>query len=118
MALVVSLTVLSPHHKSKWTFNKSDNVSYLKPVFKSGIVLGGKKRIHPTQKSLEIFEQIILVHTNPGDLIFDPFGGSFTTALAALNTKRSCISTEIDNNYYEKALQRFNGKFTTKLCGK
>lgn len=100
---------------SKWTFNKPKQVSYLKPVYKSGVVLGGKKRIHPTQKSLEILEEIIKVHTNPGDLIFDPFGGSFTTALAALNTGRSCVSTEIDKQYYEKSLERFDDKFTTEL---
>ena len=100
---------------SKWTFNKPKEVSYLKPVYKSGVVLGGKKRIHPTQKSLEILEEIIKVHTNPGDLIFDPFGGSFTTALAALKTGRSCVSTEIDKQYYERSLERFDDKFTTEL---
>ena len=41
--------------KHKWTFNKPDNVSYLRPVFRTSVLLGGKNRIHPTQKSLQVF---------------------------------------------------------------
>jgi len=90
----------------KWTFNKPEDVPYLKPCYRTGVVLGGKKRIHPTQKSLELFESIIMVHTNEGELVFDPFCGSGTTAVACKNTNRNFIGSEIDSNYYEKALKR------------
>lgn len=90
----------------KWTFNKPEDVPYLKPCYRTGVVLGGKKRIHPTQKSLELFESIIKVHTNEGELVFDPFCGSGTTAVACKNTNRNFIGSEIDSNYYEKALKR------------
>ena len=91
---------------SKWTFNKPDNVPYLKPVVKSSVVPGGKKRIHPTQKNLGTFEELIKIHSNVNDLVFDPFSGSGTTALACKNLGRNFIGSEIDKNYYEKALKR------------
>lgn len=90
----------------KWTFNKPQNKPYLKPVFNSGIVPGGKKRIHPTQKNLEVIEDIIRIHTNEGDMIFDPFSGSGTTVLACKNTGRIGIGVEIDSNYFEKSIDR------------
>lgn len=89
-----------------WTFNKPEDKPYLKPVYKTGVVLGKGKRIHPTQKSLDLFENIIEVHSNEGDLIFDPFCGSGTTAVACKNTNRKFIGSEIDKNYFEKAMKR------------
>ena len=90
----------------KWTFNKPSNVPYLKPVFKTGIVPGGKKRIHPTQKHLSVMEEIIKIHSNQDDLIFDPFSGSGTVALACKKLGRNFIGSEIDLNYYKKAIER------------
>ena len=46
-----------------WTFNKPSDKPYLKPVYKTGVVLGKGKRIHPTQKSLELFEEIFIGYT-------------------------------------------------------
>ncbi len=92
--------------KSKWTFNKPEDISYLRPLYKSGVVPGGKNRIHPTQKNLNIFESLIMVHSNENDLVFDPFCGSGTTAVACKNTGRNFIGSEIDESYYSKAVKR------------
>lgn len=92
--------------KKKWTFNKPEDIPFLKPVFKSGVVPGGKNRIHPTQKNLEIIKEIIEIHSNEGDLVFDPFSGSGTTAVACKELKRKFIGSEIDTTYYEKAVKR------------
>ena len=46
---------------------------------------------YPNQKPLELVEPFILVHTNPGDLVFDPFAGSGTTGVAALKHGRQYI---------------------------
>lgn len=91
-----------------WTFNKPNDKPYIKPVYITGIVPGGKKRIHPTQKHLEVIEEIIKVHTNPRDLILDPFSGSGTTVLACKNTGRDAIGVEIDENYFNKSVERLN----------
>jgi site-specific DNA-methyltransferase (adenine-specific) len=98
-----------------WTFNKPANKPYLKPVYVSGVVLGGKKRIHPTQKSVDVIEEIIKVHTNIGDIVFDPFSGSGTTALACKKAGRSSVSTEIDKNYYDRSVVRLDGDISIEL---
>lgn len=63
---------------------------------------------HPTQKPLELLDRIIVAASNEGDLVFDPFLGSGTTAIASINNKRRFIG--IDNNieYLNLAIARVN----------
>ena len=51
-------------------------------------------------------EEIVLRHTNPGDVILDPFIGSGTTAEACLKTGRKFIGFEADENSWEMANKR------------
>lgn len=67
-----------------------------------------KDKIHPTEKPTELLRIFIENSTNEGDIILDPFGGSMSTALAALQTNRKCISFEIDENYYKVGMERLN----------
>ncbi len=48
-------------------------------------------------------ERIIKLFSNEGDLIFDPFGGAGTTAIAAKLLNRNFIITELDKHYVEIA---------------
>ena len=90
--------------KGKSTFNsKYDNGIYKYPIYQG---VKNVDRIHPTQKSLPLFEDIIKKHTNENDIVLDTFGGSATTYIACLKTKRTCISSEVDVNYYNKSLNR------------
>ena len=89
-----------------WTFNKPKKAGYLKPEIITGVVPGGKKRLHPTQKHLEVMEKLIEIHTNENDLVFDPFLGSGTTALACKNLNRNMIGSEIDEKYYKVSMER------------
>lgn len=95
--------------KKRWVFNKPKNLPYLKAVFKSGVVLGSK-RLHPTQKQLSVIEEILRIHTNENDLVFDPFSGSGTTALACINNTRKFIGSEIDKKYFDIACSRLRDK--------
>jgi site-specific DNA-methyltransferase (adenine-specific) len=89
---------------SKATFNSEyDNGIYKYPIYQ------GKReidRIHPTQKSLELFEDLIKKHTNEGGVVVDPFGGSATTYIACQHLNRKCYSSEISNDYYAKCQTR------------
>lgn len=67
-----------------------------------------KDRIHPTEKPLELLECLITNSTQPGELVLDPFGGSFSTALAALKTGRQYISFELDEGYYNIGKERID----------
>lgn len=64
--------------------------------------------IHQNQKPVELIEQCILKHSNKGDLVFDGFMGSGTTAEAAMNTGRRYIGFELDPYYFDVLQKRLN----------
>lgn len=101
--------------KKRWTFNKSKEYPYLRPLFKGGVVLGGKNRLHPTQKNLGVIENILQIHTNKNDLVFDPFSGSGTIAIECINLDRKFIGSEIDEKYFNIAKKRIDDSIATKL---
>lgn len=61
---------------------------------------------HPTQKPKELLERIILASSNVGDIVLDPFSGSFTTSSVAKELKRKSIGIEINEEYYKIGLRR------------
>lgn len=91
---------------AKWVFNKPNDSKYLRSTFKTSIVSGCEKTNHTTQKSLKLMEEIIKIHTNEEELILDPFMGSGTTGLAALNLKRKFIGVEKNEEYFSISLDR------------
>lgn len=65
-----------------------------------------EKRIHPTQKPVDLFGQILRDYSEDGALILDPFSGSGTTALAARLLKRRFICIEKDEEYWRASVER------------
>lgn len=61
---------------------------------------------HPTQKPKELLKRIILASSNIGDVILDPFSGSFTTSSVAKELGRKSIGIEINEEYYKIGLRR------------
>ena len=64
--------------------------------------------IHPTQKPIALYEELIKTYSNPGDLLLDNCSGSGTIAIAALNTGRHFIGFETNENYYNESLKRID----------
>lgn len=84
------------------TFNSSyDNGIYMFPL------QGGKNRFHPTQKSLQLFEELIKKHSNENDVVLDTFFGAGTTAIACKNTGRNFKGCEMIKEYYDKVMEIF-----------
>ena len=54
---------------------------------------------HPTQKPEKLLAKIILASSNKGDVIFDPFLGSGTTAVVAKKLGRKFVGVEVDEYY-------------------
>jgi site-specific DNA-methyltransferase (adenine-specific) len=68
----------------------------------------GKK--HPTQKPKALFEWVVKSFTEKGCLVFDPYMGSGTTAVAAISTGRDFIGFETDPGYYGMAMARIEAE--------
>lgn len=71
-------------------------------------------KVHPTQKPLQVFEIPILSNTNPGEWIFDPFGGSMTAAFAARSLSRNWLCVERDEKIFEEAVEALKCKSNRK----
>lgn len=69
---------------------------------------GKEKTVHPTQKPVELFRWLIRTYTNSGDIVFDGYGGSGTTALAATLENRKFCVCEWNEAYFDKANERLN----------
>ena len=61
---------------------------------------------HPTQKPVELLKRIITASSREGDLILDPFSGSGTTGVVALNLNRRFIGLEKETGYLKIAKNR------------
>lgn len=66
----------------------------------------GQRRVHPTQKPVELMVKIIRYVTQPGETVFDPYMGSGSTGIACVQTGRDFIGVEIVPEYFEVAKSR------------
>jgi site-specific DNA-methyltransferase (adenine-specific) len=62
--------------------------------------------VHPTQKPVALLEYLVKTYTNEGDLVLDNCMGSGSTGVACVNTNRSFIGIELDDNYFNIAKSR------------
>lgn len=67
----------------------------------------GKRDGHPAAFPEELPERCIKLHTRPGDLVLDPFGGSGTTLMAAEKLNRRAVLIERDPDYCALTLDRW-----------
>jgi len=66
----------------------------------------GKSKIHPTQKPINLFIDLLKASSNKNNLILDPFLGSGTTAVACEKMGRRWIGIEISEEYCKIAKER------------
>lgn len=95
-----------------WNFmTQQEMVNYIE-----GPICQGKERLrddegktlHPTQKPLHALRRQILWCTNPGDVVLDPYGGTFAIGHATLELGRRYIGIELDDEarYFEPGKRR------------
>ena len=71
---------------------------------------------HPTVKAVELIRRPIAYHTQPGELLYEPFAGSGTAVVACEMTDRRCYAIELAPQFVDQAVlrwQRFTGKQAT-----
>ena len=87
-----------------------DGKRYPKTVVKFSSEGMNSNNLHPTQKPQKLMEYLIKTYTNEGGLVLDNAMGSGTTMVACQNTNRSGIGMELDENYFNVAVTRVDGK--------
>ena len=65
---------------------------------------------HPTQKPLSMISELVQNSTRKGDTILDPFMGSGTTAVAAIQNERNYVGFELDEDNYRSVIERRIGE--------
>lgn len=63
---------------------------------------------HPTIKNVECLSWLIQISSDPGDVVFDGFSGTASTAVAALATGRRFLGAEISHDYWQVGQERLN----------
>jgi site-specific DNA-methyltransferase (adenine-specific) len=66
----------------------------------------GSKCIHTNQKPLRLVELSIRLSSDPGDLVWEPFGGLCSGAIASHRLKRRCVSAEVVKEFFDVAAKR------------
>ncbi|EYF00221.1 Putative methyltransferase [Chondromyces apiculatus DSM 436] len=64
------------------------------------------RALHGNQKPLKLLDRIIRASSDPGDVVWEPFGGLCSAAVAAFSAGRACYSAEIASHYHGLAVER------------
>lgn len=109
------------NENSKHCFNydkmrEINNGKQMKSLWTLTAPNGGEKEFgkHPTQKPVQLLERIILASTSEGSLVFDPFSGSSTTGIAAINLKRKFVGTELEPEFLNLSIKRLEHAIQNK----
>jgi len=96
-------------------YNKGRVVKSIVSIFNT--VKNSHSQIHPTEKPVKLMELLIeLVDNNFNDFtVFDPFAGSAATGVACYNMNKNFIGCEIDNEYFNAAVNRIYKECPQKL---
>lgn len=86
--------------KHKWygANNCSTALNFAKPY---------RSTYHPTTKPRALIRELLLNSSQPGDIVFDPFGGSGTTLLECEKHDRTCIMFELELEYIQTIINRY-----------
>jgi DNA modification methylase len=105
----------SPKHESllfavQANHDPRNFADYRSDVFEYGKPKGGAKNPHPTQKPVDFITELIDLSTEVGHNVIDPFMGSGTTAVAAIQNDRDYVGFELDEDNYRSVIERRIGE--------
>jgi DNA modification methylase len=76
---------------------------------------GASTRSHPAPYPLELAERLVRMFSFVGDTVLDPFTGTGTTNVAAARWGRNSIGVEIDEQYFDAALERVRARMRLEV---
>jgi len=92
-----------------WT-NQDRPVRIIRHKWRGMLTDSDEDRYHPTQKPVTVIEKLITEFTTPEDTVLDPFMGSGTTAVAAIQNDRDYVGFELDEDNYRSVIERRIGE--------
>jgi 16S rRNA G966 N2-methylase RsmD len=92
-----------------WT-NQDRPVRIIRHKWRGMLTDSDEDRYHPTQKPVAVIDKLITEFTSPGDTVLDPFMGSGTTAVAAIQNDRDYVGFEVDADNYRDVIERRIGE--------
>jgi site-specific DNA-methyltransferase (adenine-specific) len=94
--------------RAKWNHSHGVTNVWSEPAVRGEERLkdGQTKCLHANQKPLRLIERIVRASSDPGDVVWEPFGGLCSVAVGALRTNRRCYSAEINPRFYQVARAR------------
>ncbi|HET6621228.1 MAG TPA: site-specific DNA-methyltransferase [Dongiaceae bacterium] len=78
-------------------------------------VTGQQRRNHPAPYPVEIPRRLVRMFSFAGDTVLDPFGGTASTAIAAMETGRNSVSVEIEPHYVDLMVKRLRAESSTNV---
>ena len=101
-----------------WSKQRHKKTTFWKRWVGFDSVERGNKRVHPTQKPIDLSSWFINAYSKEKEIIIDLFGGSGSTLIACEKTNRKCRMMEIDPHYIDVIIKRwedFTGNKAVKL---
>jgi site-specific DNA-methyltransferase (adenine-specific) len=98
------------HYFNYQEMKNINNGKQMKDVWEIKLPSQGEKKFgkHPTQKPVALLDRIIVASTKENDLVLDPFNGSGTTGVASILNKRRYIGIELEKEYLDLTIKRYN----------
>lgn len=100
------LVAMKPGGPCKWYDETGRVENIIRPGYHGIRKIIPRSDEHPTPKPIELASHFIQLHTQPGDVVLDPFAGGGTTGVAAAALGRKFIGIEIDDHWYDYARRR------------
>ena len=95
--------------RAKWNYEHGVMNVWREPALRGEERLkssGGWKCLHTNQKPLKLIERIVTASSDPGDTVWEPFGGLCSAAVASYRLGRNCYAAEISRDFYDLAVER------------
>ena len=99
--------------RAKWNHAHGiTNVWQETAVHGSERIRAGVGYLHANQKPLSLMRRQIVACTDPGDVVWEPFGGLCSASVSALHTGRRSFAAEFNSDYFHVAAFRLEEEFT------
>jgi site-specific DNA-methyltransferase (adenine-specific) len=69
-------------------------------------IMSKKKKVHQTEKPIELIMDLVKFSTLPGDVVLDPFAGSFSLGMATMLTGRHAVGIEMNPEFARAGIAR------------